>query len=60
MKTDDVATEDDSVERLSSEELAAHIVDALLQAGIVNEANVQRSITIAAEEIEARKVMGDY
>ena len=46
--------------RLSSEGLAALIVDALLDAGIVKQADLQRSILIATEEIEARKAVGDY
>lgn len=46
--------------RLTSEELAELVVDALLRAGVVEVANVARAVTIATEEIEARKGVGDY
>jgi hypothetical protein len=49
-----------STNKLSSSELAELVVDALLRAGIVEEADVQRSLLIATEEIEARKAVGDY
>lgn len=48
------------VEKMSSEDLAALVVDALLRAEIVKEADVRRAIAIATEEIEVRKAMGDY
>jgi hypothetical protein len=47
-------------EKVSSEELAALIVDALLCASIVKQEDVQRAIKIATEEIEVRKAFGDY
>jgi hypothetical protein len=46
--------------RLTSDELAELIIDALLVAGIVDLEHVKRAVKIAAEEIEARKGMGDY
>jgi hypothetical protein len=48
------------IERISSEELAVLVVDALLHAEIVKQDDVRRAIRIAAEEIEVRKAMGDY
>jgi hypothetical protein len=45
---------------LTSKGLAELIVDALLQARIVREEDVARSIAIATEEIEVRKAGGDY
>jgi hypothetical protein len=50
----------DSVDRLDSEGLAALIVDALLRANVVKQEDVQRAMKIATEEIEVRKVFGDY
>lgn len=47
-------------EKLTSSDLAALIVDALLRAGIVRCEDVGRAIAIAAEEMEARKALGDY
>ena len=46
--------------RLSSEELAALIVDALLRADIVKQEQVERAMRIAVQEIDVRKVLGDY
>lgn len=54
------STDGGEIERLSSEELAALVVDALLRAAVLKETDVRRAITIATEEIEARKTMGDY
>jgi len=48
------------VDRLSSEDLAALVVDALLRADIVNSKDVERAIEIAVEEINVRKILGDY
>lgn len=45
---------------LSSEDLAALIIDALLRAGIVQAVDVKRAIAITAEEIDVRKILGDY
>ena len=56
----DLTGNDNAEEKISSEELAALIVDALLRAGIVREDSVQLAVRVAVEEIEARKVMGDY
>jgi hypothetical protein len=47
-------------ERLTTKELAVLIIDALVEAGIVQKAQVPQAIEIAAEEIEVRKVAGDY
>ena len=53
-------TEGGSRNPLTSEELAALIVDALLRAGIVRDADVPRAMKIATEEIDVRKIGGDY
>jgi hypothetical protein len=50
----------DLVEKISSEELAMLIVDALLCASLVKKEDVQRAIKIATEEIEVRKAFGSY
>ncbi len=47
-------------ERLTSNELAALIIDALLRPGIVEAEDVDRAIEIATEEINVRKALGDY
>jgi hypothetical protein len=47
-------------ERLSSEGLAALIVDALVEAGIVERSAFGAALAVAREEIEVRKAMGDY
>ena len=49
-----------SANRLSSDDLAALIVDALLRANVVAQENVARAMKIATEEIEVRKAVGDY
>lgn len=46
--------------RISSESLAALIVDALIIAGIVKKEAAEHAIAIATEEIDARKAAGDY
>ena len=46
--------------KLSSESLAALIVDSLIDAKIIRREDLDRAIAIAAEEIEARKAAGDY
>lgn len=51
---------DDASQRIPSEELAALIVDALLRANILQEKDVERAIRIAVEEIDVRKIFGDY
>jgi hypothetical protein len=50
----------DEAGRLSSADLAALIVDALCDEGIVAKASFDRAVEIAAEEIDVRKAMGDY
>lgn len=50
----------DSADKLSSEDLAALIIDALRQAEIVKDQDVARALEITAEEIEVRKSLGDY
>jgi hypothetical protein len=46
--------------KLTSEELAYLIVDALMDAGIVRKEDLDRAIAIATEEINVRKAAGDY
>jgi len=46
--------------RITSEDLAALIIDALIDANIVQKEHLEEAIAIAAEEIEARKAVGDY
>jgi isopentenyl diphosphate isomerase/L-lactate dehydrogenase-like FMN-dependent dehydrogenase len=46
--------------KLSSRDLAALVVDALCDAGIVKKDDLERAVEVAAEEIEVRKSMGDY
>jgi len=53
-------SQEDNDNRLSSEDLAALIVDALEYAGIVAESEFEKAVTITAEEIDARKAVGDY
>ncbi|MEG4495618.1 hypothetical protein QUB05_00200 [Microcoleus sp. F10-C6] len=45
---------------LTSDRLAASIVDALIDAGIIDKQRVPEAIEIGAEEIEVRKALGDY
>lgn len=45
---------------VATEELAALIVDALLLAGVIRQEDVDRAIRIAMEEIDVRRVLGDY
>jgi hypothetical protein len=45
---------------LTSEGLAALIVDALVDAGLVAGDRVEAAIGVTAEEIDARKALGDY
>ena len=47
-------------DKMSSEDLAGLIVDALVCGSIVKQDDVQRAIKIATEEIEVRKILGDY
>jgi hypothetical protein len=46
--------------RLSSRDLAALIVDALCDAGLVKKDDFERATEVTADEIEVRKAMGDY
>ena len=46
--------------RLSSEDLAGLIVDALLRADMLTQDQVDRAVRIVSEEIEVRSVLGDY
>jgi hypothetical protein len=45
---------------LTSEDLAGLIVDALVDAGIVERACFEQAVRIAMTEIDVRKAMGDY
>ncbi|MEX2499799.1 MAG: hypothetical protein WD397_13100 [Wenzhouxiangellaceae bacterium] len=54
------SSSEELVDKLSSEDLAALVVDALLRADIVNAEDVERAIEIAVEEINVRKILGDY
>jgi hypothetical protein len=47
-------------DRLTSEDLAALIIDALLRANLVKKEDVEQAMKIAIEEIDVRKAMGDY
>ena len=59
-KTGDAPRTDPAAgDTVGSEDLATLIVDALLSAGIVKQADVQRAIAIAIEEIEAQEASGD-
>jgi hypothetical protein len=53
-------SEGDLADRLSSQELAALVVDALLRADIVRQEDVERALMIVVEELDARKAVGDY
>jgi hypothetical protein len=50
----------EGVEKISTEDMAALIVDALLRSNIVSAADVERALLIAREEIQVRKTLGDY
>lgn len=45
---------------ISSENLAALIIDALIDAELLKKSETELAIAIAAEEIEVRKMGGDY
>jgi hypothetical protein len=45
---------------LTSAELAALIVDALIDAKLVSRSAASEAITVVAQEIDVRKAMGDY
>jgi hypothetical protein len=40
--------------------LAALIVDALVDAGLVRKPDFEKAVSVAAEEIDARKAVDDY
>ena len=46
--------------KISSETLAGLIIDALVDAKIVDKEDVERAVEVATEEINARKAAGDY
>ena len=46
--------------KLSSEELAALIADALVSAGLVARVRLEDAISLIEQEINARKGVGDY
>jgi hypothetical protein len=46
--------------KIPSENLAALIVDALHHAHLIKDADIERAIAIAKEEIDVRKSLGDY
>jgi len=50
----------DNSGRLSSRDLAALVIDALLHAQLLRKEDVERALDIATEEIDARKAVGDY
>lgn len=58
--SDQTKTSDSKDDRLTSEELGALIIDALLSAGLLRETDISRAMAIATEEIEVRKALGDY
>jgi len=60
MKDRRTARQPEEDDHLSSEDLAAIVVDALLRAGIVRGDEVGKAIAIATEEINVRKALGDY
>jgi hypothetical protein len=56
--SEEVGREEDGT--LTSESLAALIVDTLAYVNIVQKQDVERAITITTEEINVRKAAGDY
>ncbi len=46
--------------KLTSESLAALIIDALIDAKIIRKEDLDRAIKITMEEIDVRKGAGDY
>jgi hypothetical protein len=60
MSSSDEKMDRSRANQLSSEDLAALVVDALLRANLLSQDHVERAVRIAAEEIEVRKVLGDY
>lgn len=52
--------QNNNTNKLSTNSQAHLIVDALVDAGIISQENINRSIEIIITEIEARKALGDY
>lgn len=50
----------DEHNKLTSRGLAVLIVDALIDAGLLQRTDAAAAVEAAAEEIEVRKSMGDY
>lgn len=46
--------------RITTKDLAAIIIDALLDVGIIKNSDVQRALEIAMDKINGRKELGDY
>jgi hypothetical protein len=55
-----LAVDQNKQNRLSSENLAALIVDALIDAKLVQKEKVEEAIKVATVEIDVRKSLGDY
>jgi hypothetical protein len=49
-----------SEKKISSEGLAALIVDALIDAGFVRKEDFESAVRVTTEEINARKALQDY
>jgi hypothetical protein len=60
MSEDSSGNQSFKTNRISSEALAALIIDALIDANIVSKDSLAPAIKIAQEEIEVRKAMDDY
>jgi hypothetical protein len=52
-------TDQDKGKRMSSENLALLIIDALIDAGLVKKEDLERAVAVAKEEIDVRKALGD-
>jgi hypothetical protein len=48
------------ISQMSSIQLATRVVDALVDAGVVANADLAAAVEVAAVEIDVRKAMGDY
>ena len=46
--------------RLTTKRLAALILDALVDGGVLRDGDFKKAMAIACEEIDARKSVGDY
>ena len=49
-----------TIQKLTSEQLAGLIIDALIDAGLVCKPDYEKAVSVAAEEIDARKAVDDY